>query len=207
MLPRVFYKAIFILSIPLMAEILVGCCNCPEPEYFSYSNCAVYTTLLDNSSQYPAEIQAGSVAREAFGLRVHITRAEQMCLTPHAGHIGFVGSAHALSCPCDPPITYAPTDRIDHLRVLALNDFNEMNPSGSDVTEYFRFISHSEMQSVPEYLYSRSDTLYGGSIRPLEFDIFLMTPPQDTGTYRFQIEVELSDDRVLQTKTDSVRLI
>src|SRR5690554_3468743 len=108
-------KVLFLLMLPLLLEVLVACCTCETPVYFNYTNCNMVIKNLDNSEIEPVVTESNSIAKQAFGLRIEISRNEDICkLTPSRSV--FFQSAYATSCECPPEFEYHALDSITDIK-------------------------------------------------------------------------------------------
>lgn len=202
-----FQKVLLILVSPILLELIVACCDCPATATFSYTNCSLEIESIDNSGPSPISTDVGSIRKEAFGLRVRISRSEAMC--KRKSNSLFMSSAYAFSCYCPPAFLYFPEDSIVSIHIETVFDFDMEHPSGSDISSYFQAFRTTEFFTIPEQienLHANENTLIDFTDPTLEFDLLLINPP-DVGTeHQFAVKIELSDGRVLEEKSQIIQL-
>lgn len=195
-------KVLFFLLLPWLANLVVSCCDCPEPSIRHYTNKTAVVKNLDNSGSSPAEVTSGRVPKAAFGIRVAIVRE----LTAHRRTSLFMPAAYAYDCACDPPNQLLPKDSITAINVFTLTSFDGSHGAGSEVSDYFKAYNPYYFLSIPDYLKGWSPRLFVESELPTKADLLLMTPPVRTGVYQFRVRLTLSDGRVLQQDTTPIEL-
>lgn len=198
-------KIIFLLTLPFLIELLVACCYCPDTVYYSYTNCSMTISVLNNSGPRPVVTQLNTIPKEAFGIRVEIHRNEYVCEAKPVNSYVFQ-SAYAMSCDCPPEFQFLPLDEITNLKITTVNDFDSEHPANADVTEYFYVSSGYEFTEIPDYVHNIQSELNGFVTPTLEFDLLLMYPPTLGSHHQFSIEVELSDGRFFNVETKVLEL-
>jgi len=205
-------KILIVLSIPVMAEIAIACCDCLETISKNYSHKSIVVQHLDNSGEKP-EVTYGSVPKHAYGVRVTFTREVVACRAKQTPT--FFQSAYAFSCDCPPELTIAPKDSIVSIHLFAEHDFDPSHPADSDVSDYFKvyFPDAFSFTSIEDYLqpvinyrgYSNL-VLFDESQLEEELTLLLMTPPENT-VNKFRIQITLSDGRIFEQTTEEIDLI
>lgn len=127
-------KVLLILSLPLLLELLVSCCSCLDTTFLSYSNCNLTVQNLDNRGANPEITQETNLVKNAFGIKISISRSESFCNNKLNSGI-FIASAIAFKCDCNPEFMYNPIDSISSIKIITRNDFDATHPSGADVSE------------------------------------------------------------------------
>ncbi len=190
---------------PVAVNLLMGCCNCLETVFFDYSNCAVSVDNLDNSQQEAVISSTNSIPKEAFGLKVNIERKEGICYNSFKPFL--MSSAYATSCNCPPEQLYQPLDSIVSIQIKSLMDFDLNHLSDDYITEYFSVLSSTEYTPIEEFIAGRRGSISDLDYFDRSFNLMLMTAPVESSEYQFEVEVELSDGRVLREISESVELL
>ena len=63
----------FLLLTPIV-DLFYSCCNCPDTTKYKYSHKALFLKNLDNSSKQAVETEALQLNKNAYGIRLHLTR-------------------------------------------------------------------------------------------------------------------------------------
>lgn len=199
-------RILFFLFLPLLLDVfIVGCCDCPPTEYFDYSNCSLQVENLDNAGPNAIIATKDTVLKEAYGIQLTIERSEGIC--HHQNLPLFSSSAYALTkCKCDYEV-YDYLDSASSISIFTVNDFDQDHPSNSDITEYFKTGSFTEVNSsLPEI----NQTLYNNynrdSIENLDFNVFLFTAPISPGNHQFKIEIAFTNGKTLEATTPNIYL-
>ncbi len=190
-------KVIIILMVIAVTGMAADCCNCPEPETHEYTLASLSVGNVDNSGEYAVDADIQLVKKESYGIKLLFSFkiAEQ---TSRASlNFSLMQSAYAACCFCDEAY-YAMTDSIVSLHIFSETDFDASHPGDSDISEYFKIFKTNEKAgefiSIVNYSFSsisEYEILYGS----VPVICFLMTPPSDSGEYRFRVEALLSDGR------------
>lgn len=189
----------------LMLEVLAACCNCDDSIHFSYSNCSMTISNLDNSGAEPVVTQSNTISKDAFGIRVEIFRNEHICkVKPNNSFI--FQSAYAMSCDCPPEFLYFPVDSIIDLKITSLKDFDSEHLADADVSEYFYVRDGNNFTALAKYLDWNLSVAYDYTNPSLEFDLLLMYPPTMGAEQQFAVAIELSDGRVFNAQTEVLQL-
>jgi hypothetical protein len=198
-------KILIILILPLMVEIVISCCDCPETTILNYTNCSLFVTNLDNSGESPIISQSDSISKNAYGIKLSIIRNENTCELKKRNSI-FIQSAYAYDCFCPPEIEYMPLDSIVSISITTTHDFDSEHLEYSDVSEYFYVFEYNEFTSIADYISSIETSIPDYFESTYEFDLLLMTPPTLGTEHQFEVNVELSDGRILSTQTEKIVL-
>jgi len=200
------FKLLLLLCIALVVDLTIsGCCECVEPLYYDYTNCSIEVALLDNSEERAKVTEQSELDKDAFGLRLKISRSENTCMRKAPFSI-FSQTAYGFSCDCPPEIQYSPLDSILNIKIVSLNDWDSEHPAGSDVSDAFFVNKRTEFIALPEYdEYLDEDPEYA-DFPETYFDFFLMAPPSQEATHQFQVTVEISDGRTIQNISNTIKL-
>ena len=210
---------LFFLLVPI-ASALFYSCRCPniERQYRVFSHKTLSLRNLDNSGREAVESDALQLNKNAFGIRLVLEREVISTSTtpPSRGKQAnsvFIQSAYAFSWNCLPPFTYSANDKIESMKIFSINDFDNQRPANSDITDLFRvtrsfFTIENFVANHIRYEYpADSESDFDRWIRELRIDLLLMTPPTANNKHQFEIQVALSDGRVLKQQTTEIELI
>jgi hypothetical protein len=200
------FKIVLIVIFPMIIESVLSCCECLEPTYLKYTNCTLTALSLDNTGPEPVVSTSGTIKKEAYGIRLNLTRTENTCRVQWNKSV-FIQSVCATSCDCPPEYIYTPLDSIVKLTVTTYNDFDPGHAGGSDVTDYFYVFRWDEFYTIEEFTVNlRAEEDY--YLDPLkEIDLLLMTPPSNGTEHQFEVSIELSDGRIMLAQTGKAELI
>ncbi|WP_221390570.1 DUF5034 domain-containing protein [Dyadobacter sp. NIV53] len=198
-------KILLLLLFPLMAEVLVACCDCTDPLIGHYTNKTIVVNNIDNSGSEPMTTTANSVPKEAYGIRTQLNREETACLNPFK--YLFIQTAYATSCGCPPPNQLLARDSVIAIQIFTLNDFDVNHPANSDISDYFKIFKGSSFSTIANFIKMYNTVLYSKSELELSFDALLMIPPNLNQNNYFKIKIILSDGRTLEGTTTSIDLI
>ena len=197
-------KVLFLLTLPLLLELAAACCDCAETILLDYSNCSLQLDNLDNAGP-DAVVSAGpSFLREAYGLRVMVTRSEQICAAPRRPV--FMSSLQAYDCDCPVEQIFVPRDSIVAVRIQSAEPLSPEDFPDEDVTGRFRVFEGRDYVPVADFLIARRNELVSLEDDQERFDLFLIEPPASGLTTRFTVTVELSDGRTLSSSTAEIEL-
>jgi len=221
-------KILIIALLPLILECIISCCDCEEIPYInyndlsSYSHAAMLISNLDNSGPTPLLVENDTVPCCAYAIRVVVDRQEKALddqdmyslahpsktknlLTP-IQHQGLMQSAYAFSCHCPEERIFIPADSLLSVHVYCLDDFDSSHPAGSDISSYFRIYRNEYMMVLADAHYLSNYELNSLDDEVLEFNLLLMEAPSSEGPQQFRVEINLSDGRVLEERTDAIVL-
>lgn len=199
-LPSYVTKTLFVLSLFYLAKFLIACCNCGPIYYYSINELII--SNLDNSGKDPIESYSEIINKNAYGLKIRFTTLELTSGLKKRSF--FIAPTLATSCDCD-KWEYA-EESVQHIKITTIYDFNDSYMAGSDITDLFRIFSGGYFL-INEYLtrFSFSQTILNVDKEHTR-SLLLITPPENTGPHQFEIEVTLSDGRILQAQTIPVIL-
>ena len=197
-------KVLTLLLIPFFADMLVACCDCDEPQFFKYTNSSLQVQNLDNRGQSAMPATGGIALKEAYGIRIKVH-----CETTASATVPFsffLSSGYAFSCRCGEPVQYLAKDSITSLRIITINDFDTEHKAGSDITDHFKLNAGYYFISIADYLKQEAPVFYMEADKNTILDALLIQYPNQSGTHRFRIEMNLSDGRTLSQETDTIDL-
>lgn len=198
-------KVIFLLVFPLIAEVMISCCDCIDPVVQHYTNKTISVSHIDNSGKEPIVAASNSIIKSAYGFRLQLTRGKLACLEKRYSF--FIQSTYAMGCRCPPPSQFNAKDSITTIKVLTLQNFDDTHAAGSEVSDYFKIYHEFSFAAIADYLRVSTWTLYDEKELEPQLDFLLMTAPVITGEHQFRIQIFLSDGRILETETSTIDLI
>lgn len=201
---------LFLLLFPFVN--LFHSCGCDvTTKYESYTHKTLLLENLDNSGAKAVETNASQINKNAYGIRVYLTREKNSVASAKQNHFSFIQSVHAMTVYCPPEYIFSPSDSIVSVKIITVNDFDDLHSENSDITQYFRIAN--SYSTIDKYVANmtfteESDIEFEASrIRKIEIDLLLMTPPAKTHNHQFIIQVALSDGRTLEQQTSEIELI
>lgn len=198
-------KIILILILPLMVEIIVSCCNCPETTFLNYTNCNLNVCNLNNSGASPIISQSDTIPKKAYGIKVSIMRSENTCKLKRNNSF-LIQSAYAYACSCPSEFEYIPLDSIVSISITTIHDFDSEHLRSSDISEYFHVFEYQNFISIDDYINIIETKIPDYMESTFEFDLFLMTPPMLGTEHQFEVKIKLSDGRILNAQTEKIVL-
>lgn len=200
-------KALLLLFLPVMVNMIVACCNCLDSVVLLYTYKEFSVSNLDNSGAQPREITTGAVPKAAYGLRMQIAAEEVVRLDNPVSLFGQAAYARYTKCRCGGDTYYHPRDTITSINVITLNNFNSSHPAGADVSAYFKILESYSLSTISEYLKKAQDNLFNDGLYDKKLlDLLLMTAPDAAGAYKFRVQVVVSDGRILEQDTPTIDL-
>jgi hypothetical protein len=199
-------KILSILLLLMLIELIAACCNCVEPTSYYYTNCSFTLKNLDNTGAEPVVAYSDTISKNAYGIRITVSRIENTCSTKLNG-FSLIQSAYAFDCFCPPEVQYLALDSIASLEIKTINDFDAEHPANSDISNYFSVFKGNEFTPVNEYITNLETTLFDLENSTLEFDLLLMSPPTAGTRHQFEVIIGLSDGRILTAQTGYLELI
>ena len=200
---------LFFLLVPIVSALFHSCCNCDvETQHENYSHKAMFLKNLDNIGAKIIESESLQLNKNAYGIRLYLEREKVVVACAKPINSIFIQSAYATSCKCPPEFLYFPNDSIVSIKVFTVNNFDNQHLENSDITDYFRVAgSYSTIDSyVANMRYTYADDFeYRG--RELKLDLLLMTAPTANNKQRFEVQVALSDGRILKQETLEIELL
>jgi hypothetical protein len=200
-----FKKVFLILLFPILADLVVSCCNCLGTVIHHYTNKTIVVSNLDNSGQAPQVTSSGSVFKSAYGIRVKLIREKTARIDKP--RIVFGECAYARECFCQPPDQFLPNDSITAIRIITLNDFNSDHLASSDVSGYFKVYVPYSFSTTDDYVKNTSASFNYDTDLQINIDLLLMTPPDSVGACQFRVQIVLSDGRTLEQDTPTIDFI
>lgn len=201
------------MSLPFLLEILVACCECPEPEYRLFSNEAMLVTTIDNSLQEPRVVTTDSIPVAAFGLLVHVERSLVAC----GGRRQFLlNGAYAMSCLCE-DIIAGPRDTVSSIGIHTINELSDDYPAGSDVSHLFMIrrsrlnyasIDESDISNPSGGFFNGKEFMFHSevNVRTLRLEILLIEGEGISGFHQFAVRLEYSNGGGLEAQSTAVKL-
>jgi hypothetical protein len=196
-------KILSLLLLPLIAELFVSCCDCPEVTTEFYSNQFLEIDHLDNSGSDAVITNGPSVPKEAYGIQVRLGLEKVACNQPSRTH--FISTSYAFQCDCPPPETIA-RDSVANLEIFTINDFNETHLANTDVSEYFKIFVGSTYANIDDIIPNLSRIFYYEFESVVTTELLLMTPPTLSETHSFKVIMTLSDGRTFEATTSPIIL-
>jgi len=202
---RKYIILLIILALPLL-DVFYACCNCDTvTEEKFYTNSGFSLKNIDNSGSEPLETASENINKKAYGIRLQVNRQSLAFLKKQINQPLFSSSAYAMSCECDPEVTYDHTDKVESIKIITLNDFIADKPANSDITDYFKmrklYTDVSELVKSLNYdfAYKLEETEY--------FDILLMVPPSEVNVqHQFKLIITFENKPTVELLT-TVNLI
>ena len=200
---------LFFLLVPVASFIFYSCCPCHiETQNGNYTHKTLFLKNLDNSGEKAVESESLQLNKNAYGIRLYLER-EKIAVS-HAKQINsiFIQSAYATKCDCPPEFLYFPSDSVVSIKIFTINKFDNQHLENSDITDYFR-VAHSfstveNFVANLHYIFA-DDFEYWG--QELKLDLLLMTAPTANNKHQFEIQVTLSDGRILKQQTPEIELL
>lgn len=200
---------LFFLLVPIAGALFHSCCNCDvETQYGNYSHKTVLLKNLDNSGAEAIESESLQLNKNAYGIRLYLEREKVAVACGNPINSIFVQSAYATSCDCPPDFVYYANDSIVSIKIVAINDFDDLHLKNSDVTDCFRVAnSFSTIDRHVDKMYYTFEYDFEHWGRDIKLDLLLMTVPTADNKQQFEVQVALSDGRILKQQTPEVELL
>ena len=204
---------LFFLLVPIANGLFQSCCDCNvETQHENYSHKTMFLKNLDNSGENAIESESLQLNKNTYGIRLYLEREETVIACAKRINSIFIQSAYATSCECPPEFLYYPSDSIISIKIFTVNNFDNQHSNNSDITDYFRVAgSYSTVESyVTNMRYTlASEYAYGIDYweQELKLDLLLMTAPTANNKQQFEIQVALSDGRILKQQTTEIELL
>ena len=200
---------LFFLLVPIASVLFHACCPCDvETQHGNYSHKAIFLKNLDNRGEKAIESESLQLNKNAYGIRLYLTREKNVVACVKQMNSFFIQSAYATSCECPPEFLYFPSDSIVSIKIFTVNNFDNQHSENLDITDYFKVAgSYSTIGSyVANMNYTYADDFeYRG--QELTLDLLLMTAPTANNKQQFEIQVTLSDGRILKQQTPEIELL
>jgi len=167
---------------------------------------------LDNSGASAAETDSPQINKNAYGIRLFLTRERDIIARARQINSVLIQSVHAITIYCPPKYIYTARDSIISIKIFTINDFDNQHLAGADITSYFRTPrSFSTVESLVADMGYTSWDYFGDGwdylVRKLRIDLLLMFAPTANNLHQFKVQVELSDGRILEQYTTEVELL
>jgi Na+-transporting NADH:ubiquinone oxidoreductase subunit NqrF len=107
---------------------------------------------------------------------------------------------------CQPYIENIPLDTIVSIKIKTLKDFDVAHKANDLISDYFNIWASRELVKIEDFINFRYLKSYGYDENYLTINLRLMTPPKNNLEAQFEIQILLSDGRVLRTISDLVSL-
>lgn len=193
-------KITLVFLIAISTQLIIACCDCPEPHKYQYKFEYLSAFNLDNS-EANSVISESPIPRNAYGIKLQIGLRE---LSLNRNPFFLFSQANAMCCFCGPDTTITPRDTITSLTITTTNRFDDNHPAGSDVTTLFKVLRYGNYVSIDSVI-ARPDTYFKRT--EIEFmELYLFTPPGLAGEYSFKVDLLLSNDTHLSAITKSINL-
>ena len=200
----------FLLLFPIVS-VFYSCVCDVTTKYESYFHATLRLKNLDNSGEKVIETETLQINKNAYGIRLYLTRERSIVACAQQGNFIFIQSAYATSIECPPEYMYSPKDSIVSIKILTLNNFDDTHPANSEITDYFRAAhSYSKIEdyiSSIYYTYGDDNEFENSRNKEVILDLLLMTAPTTDNKQQFEIRVALSDGRILQQQTSEIELL
>jgi hypothetical protein len=198
-------KAIYIIGLLLIMDLLSACCNCLEPVFGKYTHQSITLINLNNAGISPQVAVEDTVPKKAYGIRINLNAAALACAAPKPGFL--LNSSYAFSCKCGPANVLFARDSMIQIQVFTQNDFDEQHLAGAELTAYFKLFKHPNYIEISDWVQTKTNTKFEGMDLNSSFDLLLMTAPKVLTQHAFKVRISLSDGRVFEAITSSIVLI
>ena len=205
---------LFFLLVPVTSVLFHSCIcpPCPRQQFRDFTHKSLSLMNLDNSGARPVESELLQLNKNAFGIRLFLEAEFSPALTHQSrGGSFLIQSAYAVSCWCLPEFVYTAKENILSITILTLNDFDSQHPANSDVTDLFR-VARS-FSTIENFVANRPHSfevdieLEFWQEQELTIDLLLMFPPSANNKQQFEVQVALSDGRILKQQTTEIELL
>ncbi len=198
-------KILFIILLPLIAEVLMACCKCDATIVSYYTHTKISVLNLDNSGASASVTSASSVLKTAYGIRLKLFREQTACLNPQKTF--FISTAQAFKCDCGVDSLLL-RDSITAIKVFTMYDFDNNHLANADVSDYFKVYKPYSFSKIADYLKSSKEVqFYIEKFLEVDIDLLLMNPPALNTQHKFKVQVTFSDGRILVQETPAIDLI
>lgn len=198
-------RVAIVLFIPLLFEVVLSCRECPEAYEQRYGLESLFIQNLDNSGELPVESATGIIPKAAYavGINFRLLRLANL----NKVKLAILPQAHAMRCAsCFDTIWYA-RDTIRTIKLTTVNYFDKNHPAGSDVTGLFKGLSYKTYIPVDKAIINtETSRVYKFEDSRTRLDLYLMSPPENVGLYRFKIDVILSNNGIISVMSPDVEL-
>ena len=170
---------IALCGISVFGALLQSCC--PEREKHCQWISSLSVIAMDNSGAAPIKVQNGLVKAKALKLDVSSEYDESNCYRPN---LSLMSSAYAFKC-----VPNTEEDSVVALNIYADKKYDANHEAGTPLTDLFKM--------------ANSNALYYGSVQ----HYYLLSNPDDTGTYTFSVKVQMASGRIVSAYTAPLKLL
>jgi len=207
---RIKLTITFLLLLPIVS-VFYSCVCDVTIKYESYSHTTLQLKNLDNSGAQITETESLQINKSAYGIRLYLTREKSVVACNKQGNSIFIQSAYATSIKCPPEYMYSPKDSIVSIKIKTIKDFDNTHSENSDVTGYFR-VAHfystiKDYVSNMYYTFGDDQEFENSWNKEIILDLLLMTAPITNNKQQFEIQVALSDGRLLKQLTTEIEML
>ena len=200
---------LFLLLVPI-ASLFYSCWECDPTAPASYSHKTLLLKNLDNSGERAVETESLQINKNAYGIRLFLTREQSFVASVKQINSFFIQSVYATSVPDCYKYLYSAIDRIESIKIFTLKNFDNQHSANSDVTDYFK--EAQTYSSVEKYVKNLNYSYEWNEFdtfpwKELIANLMLMAVPTTTGNQQFKIQVKLSDGRILEQQTSEIELL
>lgn len=194
-------KIALIFLIVFTTQLIIACCDCPEPHKYQYKFEYLSAFNLDNSEANTV-ISESPIPRNAYGIKLQIGLRELSL--EDRNHFSLFSPANAMCCFCGPDTTITPRDTITSLTITTTHRFDDAHPEGSNIAGLFKVLRHGNYVSIDSII--KQPSIYFKSTATEFIELYLFTPPKQAGEYSFKVDLALSNDTHLVAITKPVNL-
>jgi hypothetical protein len=194
-----FKNILLVMFVPILISIGIGCCC--DSFTNEYKICSFYLENLDYSRSWPGVNTTKKVPKDSFGLRINIDLNDNICLSDLQPI--FISTATA----CSPSIDQIPLDTIISIKIKTLKDFDVAHKANDLISDYFNVWDSRELIKIEDYIKMFYRNPYSNEGQNLSFNLRLKNAPKESVDAQFEVQILLSDGRMLSTISDLVSLI
>jgi hypothetical protein len=148
-------KVILIFLSSFSVQLIIACCNCPEPIIYLYKFEYMSAFNLDNSGANPV-ISESPIPKSAYGIKLQLGLRQ---LSQHdRNHFSLFNQAHSAECFCGPDTTIFPRDTITSLTITTATRFSDNHQRVVTSPSYLRYYGGKYMLiltvSPPDLLFT-----------------------------------------------------
>ena len=167
---------------------------------------------LDNSKEKPVQTEAIQINKNAYGVRLYLTREKYVVACAKPVNSFFFQSTYAAVDPPDcPDYVFSANETIVSIKLFTLNKFDNQHAENSEITNYFKtphsYSSIEDYVAKIQYIYEDYVEFEKSWGQELIIDLLLMTAPAVNNLHQFKIQVKLSDGRILEQLTTEIELL
>jgi len=195
-------KVIIVIVSAFLVRTAISCCDCIVPTKYQYSFDYISVYNLDNSGKDPIISPNNHVPKQAYGILIDFALHK---LSISKSQIKGFQDASAFDCFCEDSI-YSPKDTITSISITTNSYFNSQHPAESDISNMFKIVGRDSYISILDYLKMPEQVYFHYEPHNEKLNLFLIQAPEIAGDFRFNVEVLLSDNRMLTMTTGLVTL-